>query len=29
MEASVFYEDAYSMNKAILTENKGRAGIYM
>lgn len=29
MEASVVYEDAYSMKKAILKENKGRAGIYM
>ena len=26
---SVVYEDAYSMKKAILKENKGKAGIYM
>jgi group I intron endonuclease len=26
---SVVYEDAYSMKKAILMENKGKAGIYM
>ena len=26
---AVFYEDPYSMKKAILKENKGKAGIYM
>lgn len=26
---AVFYEDAYSMKKGILKENKGKAGIYM